>query len=144
MNYLIVLLFSLGITTTYAQDNCTDFHTGYFEYTVSGERYILYRTETHQIEYGLNNSEWIIMSMDWKSDCAYSMVFLNATDSDAGAVFIGKTLEARIVNSDESGYEFVAEVKEMSFVTRGEISLPTKKLTSGQKKKIQRVLKKNS
>ena len=144
MKHLILALFSLGISTTYAQDNCTDFHTGYFEYTVSGERYILYRTETHQIEYGLNNSDWIIMSMEWKSDCAYSMVFLNCADSDAGATFIGKTLDARIVNSDESGYAFVAEVREMSFVTNGEISLPTTELTSGQKKKIQRVLKKNS
>lgn len=143
MKYLILLLFTANLGASYAQDNCSDFHLGYFEYTVNGERYILYRTETHQIEYGLNNDDWIIMSMKWNSDCSYSMVFLNSTYPDVENTFIGKTLDAHIVNSDESGYEFVSEVKEMNFTTRGEISTLNSKLTSGQKKKIKRTLKKN-
>ncbi len=143
MKYIILLFTALNFGALYAQDNCTDFHLGYFEYTVNGERYILYRTETHQIEYGLEENDWVIMSVDWTSDCSYSMVFINTSLPDIEGVFIGKKLDSHIVNSDESGYQFIAEVKEFDYKTRGEISTLTSELSSSQKKKIKRALKKN-
>jgi len=143
MKYLILLLLTANLGASYAQDNCSDFHVGYFEYTVHEERYIIYRTETHQIEYGLNTDDWIVLSLEWSSDCAYSMRYLSASTPGLIDIVGGKILKSRIVNSDESGYKFVSIMDGINIEDQGEISTLTSKLTSGQKKKIKRTLKKN-
>jgi hypothetical protein len=145
MNKFLFSLFLLTSGFSIAQDStdCPDLKSGFFGYSGEFQSTIMYRTKKHQIEYDLNTDTWIILELNWTSNCQYEYTFYKTTMSSAQQ-FIGITMTADITSFNEKGYNYSSFSKDEAIsggsgtiIYRDDTSKKTKKL-------VKKTLRKNT
>ena len=83
------------------ENNCAEFKTGEFRYTKEGMPEKIVRTENMQIEKNPNNNIVVKTSIEWTSDCEYTMTYQEILNhpKDVSSV-IGKKIYCEILETN--------------------------------------------
>ena len=108
MKYLL-LLFILSIISCNSQSkNCSKFKTGTFEYENKNTGWVVMRTDSTQTEVNKNQNVRIVSSLEWSSDCKYTLTYIqvNGTSKDPS---VGTKIEVEILSTSNNSYEYSAK-----------------------------------
>jgi len=143
MQKLILLLFLFTLSNNlFSQDsnNCKKYHKGFFEFDGKHLKTVVYREGNYQIEYNIENGEWVTIKLNWINDCKYSFTYLS-TNMPGLKDFIGYTMIVDIVKGDSKGYFYHSIGKDDNNEYTGEIIFLVNKIDRKTKKKIKLKLK---
>lgn len=124
-----------------SEADCSKFKTGYFSFSDKHDNTIIYRDDEYQIEYNLDNGEWITVKLTWVDPCHYSFVYV-ATNIKSLKQYIGQTMTVEIRSVDEKGYDYLAVYKPIGKEYYGKIILLERQLKKSEISRIQKQLKK--
>lgn len=142
-NIILGLLFLLLGNISIAQKdiNCKIYHAGFFEFEGKHSNTIIYRDKDYQIEYNIENDEWVTIKMNWTEDCKYSFTYLNTNITNLKQ-YIGHTLAVEIVTGNSEGYVYHSVYKKGGKEFDGKVIFLTTKLSDSRKRKIKKKLEK--
>ena len=137
---LIFLIFSTGSIAQNDLD-CKVYQNGYFEFEGKHYNTFIYRDKNYQIEYNIENDEWVTIKMNWISDCQYSFTYIN-TNMESLKQYIGHSLAVEVVKGNAEGYTYHSIYKDGGKEFDGKIIFLVTELSKAKKKKIRTKLKK--
>ncbi|MFT6503349.1 MAG: hypothetical protein ACJASQ_003484 [Crocinitomicaceae bacterium] len=145
MNKVIALLFILTSSISFSQDkeDCPDIKTGFYGYTGDIRSTIIYRTKKSQIEYNLNDDSWLILTLDWISDCEYHYTFFKVSSASAKEL-IGFKNSAIVLSHDDKGYNYKSIPLNNNLPTMTGKIFYRNDIPKKIQKKLKKVLKKNT
>lgn len=137
------LLFLILSNISIAQNdiNCKIYRTGYFEFEGKHSNIVIYRNKNYQIEYNIENGEWVTIKMNWTSDCKYSFTYIN-TNMNGLKQYIGHSLDVEIATGNSEGYIYHSVYKKGGKEFDGKIVFLVTELKNSEKRKIKKKLKK--
>lgn len=144
MKYIITSLIFLVFNTSLIAQNeldCKAYQNGFFEFEGKHSNTIIYRNKNHQIEYNIENDEWVTIKMNWISDCQYSFTYIN-TNMARLKQYIGHSVEVDIVKGNSDGYSYHSIYKAGGKEFDGKIIFLVTELSSAEKTRIKNKLKK--
>lgn len=116
MKRLIFILFFLLTFISFAQEKkCSEFKIGKYEY--SNPKYSewkIIRTDSTQIEISKKTGVKITSSIEWKSDCEFTLTcdkIQNSNLKDA----VGKTVNVKIVETLPNSYMCISQSQDFNF-----------------------------
>ncbi|GER60222.1 hypothetical protein [Patiriisocius marinus] len=106
MKHIFVLIFTLLSVHSYSQNrSCIDFKTGEFRYLKEGRKEKIIRKENLQIETNPYDNIIIKTSIDWTSECNYTMTYIEILNhtQDVSSV-IGKKINCEIIETNGNNF----------------------------------------
>lgn len=145
MKKIIVLLFILtsGISFSQGSTDCPDIKTGFYGYGGQNKSLLIYRSKSSQLEYDMSTDTWIVLKLDWISDCEYHFTYYKTTMLDVKP-FIGERCSASVVSHDAEGYLCKVISLDNDYPPSTGTILYKNNLSKKIQKKLKKILKKNS
>jgi hypothetical protein len=145
MKIIIALLFILISCISFSQDSlkCPDVKSGYYGYDGELKSTIIFRKKDYQIEYTMNDDHWLIMSLDWVSDCECNITFFEVSRTSSKPL-IGVKGNVVITSHNNKGYTYDSIwSNEPDFVLKGNLYYRNQ-VPKKIKKKMKKILRKNA
>lgn len=142
MKHLLTFLFCLFALVSLSQDEskCEIFRKGFFEFRGEFDGVMIYRNSKHQIEYNVNNNEWVTIELVWENPCKYRFKYL-ATNMIGLKPFIGTSMTVDMLQANEQSYLYQAmDSQNPSEVYKGTIGIADD-LDKDKKRLIKKKLK---
>lgn len=131
--------------SSFAQDEkaCEAYHEGYMEYAekaLFGD-VILFRKGDIQIEYSAEDDLFLLLEIEWKSPCEYSLNLKNSNWKLTDPM-LNETIEVEITNANADYYRYltILEMEGQSIPLKGKmLALKKKKVPKKIRKKIEEI-----
>ena len=109
-NALLISLISVFILSCKIPSDCSNFKVGKYKYVNPNINIEIVRNDTLQVEKDLDNGWDIYTSIEWSSDCEYTLTYLKIVNAEEYMnQLIGQRIDVEIVETSDKSY--VARVK---------------------------------
>lgn len=109
-HFYLLLLLSVFISNCFAQkSDCNKFKTGTFEYIDNNNnKQTVIRNDTTQIEFNKKNDIKIITTVNWISDCEYTLIYKDIENYPKKNEVIGEKISVKIIETNDNTYTIQA------------------------------------
>lgn len=92
------------------KNNCADFKTGKFEYAdPKFSEWKVMRNDSMQYEINTENGVEILGTLEWHSDCNYTLTYKEVSNPDYAEI-VGKKMQVEILETTENKYKFHSKI----------------------------------
>jgi hypothetical protein len=137
----ILLMLFFQYSCNIDSPNCSKYKNGYFGYANSNGELstdtVIFRKEEYQMEYIFSTKTWLLLDVEWHSECEYYIKPVSTNDSNSPINKGGLKIE--ITSVDSISYDIYYDLPKEKMFAAGKVFDLESELSQAKKDQIQKV-----